>query len=140
MTERFASAAQQMQLERRIRAVAFEAGQSAAWITLAAILMGGQRSALGLGASTAILAIGASGDVVVAWPPNADGTDRFQDPNQPDGVSLDYEVDIVPTGLLNKGNVAVVTQTTSTVTVRITATVLLGIGTQFIVYGRTPLA
>lgn len=137
MTSQYASAAAQQQLERRVRSVATETAEATAWTVVAEQLMNGQRSAMALGATGVSILLGGTADVVVAWPDNPDGSERFVDSA---GSPLDYEVDIVATGLLGKGSYVVLAQTTSTVTVRITATVLIAVGTQFIVYGRTKFA
>lgn len=93
-----------------------------------------QRSAFALGVVPLAISLGGSSDVVVSWPPNPDGSDRFSDEA---GNVLDYDVDVAATGLIGKGTVTVLSQTASTVTVRITATVLIALGAQFLLYGHT---
>jgi phosphate/sulfate permease len=83
------------------------------------------RTHLAVGAVAGIaIALGGSQDVVVTWPGSGFTT-------------ADYCVEIVPTGILGKGSCSVVAQDESTVTVRITAAVLIAVGTQFMVLGTT---
>lgn len=128
------------QVARRVQAMGCTQDVADSWQANAEAVMLAQRSAMALGATGVSILLGGTADVVVSWPDNEDGTDRFQDPNTSAGIPLPYEVDIVATGLLGKGTYVVLSQTTSTVTVRITATVLIAVGTQFIVYGRTSFA
>jgi hypothetical protein len=115
----WASAAAVYQLERRIRAAQAQELVTSAWQAFDDT----KRSHMAVGATTGVaIIIGGSQDVTVNWPGNG-------------FMRTDYEVDIIPTGLLGKGSWSVIAQDESTVTVRVTATVLITIGTQFLVYG-----
>lgn len=93
----------------------------------AAVAMSCARSHMAVGVTTALLVIGTSQDITVTWPGNAFVNDQ-------------YEVDIIPTGNPTGAACTKLSQTANTVTVRVTATALLAIGTQFLVYGATNFA
>lgn len=75
------------------------------------------------GAATGLaIIIGGTQDVVVGWPVPFD--------------NALYTVEIVLMGLLGKATADVLAQDAATVTVRVTAGLLVAAGTQFLVYGR----
>lgn len=74
-------------------------------------------------ATSVVLLIGGTDDVMITWstPMPAD----------------EYDVDLIPMGLVGKAGLAVISQDTAAATVRVTATVLLAAGTQFLAHARS---
>jgi len=124
MSAGFASSQSLAALQRVVSAMRQQTTSMEAQQQTAAAAMAGARSHLAVGITTAVLLVGASQDVVVTWPNGG----------FPTAV---YEVDIIPTGMPSSGSCMLIAQTSSAVTVRVTATALLALGTQFLVYGAT---
>lgn len=113
-------------IERRVRANTDMLSTMSGAHSAMEVLMSCFRAHLAVGATPAIL-LGGSSDIVITWP-------------DPGFVTPTYQVEIIPTGLLGKGTYVVLAQDESTVTVRVTATVLIGLGTQFLVFGASNLS
>lgn len=74
------------------------------------------------GTLLALLGLGLSVDITITWP-------------TPMPVDV-YAVDVIPLALLGKATAVPLTQTAADVTIRVTASVLVAAGSQFLVFAR----
>lgn len=128
MGNQYVSMAPFMELQRRARATGASADRSSAWALNCENVL---RCHMALARTTAIIAVLASSPVTTTWP--GDGFDDGA------GNVIPYGVEILPTGLIGSGSWNVTGQTADDVTVTVTASLLIAVGTQFIVHGCSRL-
>lgn len=116
------------EVARRSRSAGAQADRTAAWATECENVL---RCHMALARTTAAIAVLGSASVVTAWP-----GDAFDDGA---GNEIPYGVEIIPTGLVGIGTWSITDQSAVDVTVLVTATLLIALGTQFIVHGCSRL-
>lgn len=117
-----------MEVQRRLRSASSTVDNHDTWINQQKDV---HRCHLALARTTVLIGVGGTSPVTVLWP-----GDAFADAG---GNLIPYGVEILPTGLVTLGTATELSHDALSVTVNVTATVLIAVGTQFIVHGCSRL-